>query len=480
MVDYEAIIIGAGVIGPVIATSFARQGRKVLLIERDWREPDRIVGELMQPSGLRSLRALGMIQAINNIGATPEIGYTIFYEGRKVHINYPSKADVAPTVPLKSCVFDGNDKVLDDDTLSAKDFEDDEFERGASFEHGKFITNLRNIAKAERNVTTLEGTVTRINQDATGVHGVKVKLPNGDIKEVTADLTVACDGIFSKYRKILGEDNVPTVESHFIALKLKNAELPVRNTGHVILGTEFSPILVYQITPEDTRILCAFNGPTLPRDIKGYLRQNVLPNLPQELQPSFEIALKDQVKTHPNQYLVAKQNDIPGYLVVGDALNIRHPLTGGGMTVGLNDVVLLMRLFEKIPTFSNREQVNEALLEFHYERKNLSGVINVLSFALFSLFAANDENLRILQRGCFKYFELGGTAISIPVGFLSGLIPKPFLLTWVFFKVAFYSIYCNFIEKGLIWLPVSIFQIFTILFTAAYVFTPYLYREIFS
>lgn len=481
MAEYEAIVVGAGVIGPAVATGLARQGRKVLLIERDWREPDRIVGELMQPGGLRALRSLGMVQAINNIEATPAVGYTIFYQGEKVAIPYLSKAEVPVVEKIETSVFDGNDKVLDDSTLKAKDYEEDEYERGVSFEHGRFITNLRNIAKNEKNITCLEGTVTEIINE-NGVKGVVVKTGENkeDIKKIYGDLTIVCDGIFSRFRKILAEDNVPKVDSHFIALKLKNAELPVKYTGHVILGTDFSPVLVYQITPTDTRVLCAYNDSKLPKDVKKYLRESVLPNIPEQLKSSFEKALEEPVKTHPNSYLPAKQNEIEGLLVLGDALNMRHPLTGGGMTVGLHDAALIVKLLAKVPKLSDRPTVLEILLDFHYERKNLSSVINTLSVALFALFAANNSNLIILQQGCFEYFQRGGECISIPVGFLSGLITRPFLLTWVFFKVAFYSVYINFINNGLLLLPLSIIQIFTVLFTAAYVFTPYLISEYFT
>jgi len=38
------------------------------------------------------------------------------------------------------------------------------------------------------------------------------------------------------------------------------------------------------------------------------------------------------------------RNSREGVLLAGDALNMRHPLTGGGMSVALNDVVLLTEL----------------------------------------------------------------------------------------------------------------------------------------
>lgn len=56
----EVIIIGSGVAGSAMAKALADQGRHVTVIERDLREPDRIVGELMQPGGIRALEKLGM------------------------------------------------------------------------------------------------------------------------------------------------------------------------------------------------------------------------------------------------------------------------------------------------------------------------------------------------------------------------------------------------------------------------------------
>lgn len=56
----DVIIVGAGVLGSAMAAVLARDGRRVTVIERDLKEPDRIVGELLQPGGYRALRELGM------------------------------------------------------------------------------------------------------------------------------------------------------------------------------------------------------------------------------------------------------------------------------------------------------------------------------------------------------------------------------------------------------------------------------------
>ena len=54
------VIVGSGVVGSVMAAILGKDGRKVTIIERDLNEPDRIVGELLQPGGFRALKDLGL------------------------------------------------------------------------------------------------------------------------------------------------------------------------------------------------------------------------------------------------------------------------------------------------------------------------------------------------------------------------------------------------------------------------------------
>ena len=58
--DQDVIVIGAGVVGTATAVTLAKQGHRVKVIERDMSEPDRIVGELMQPGGIIALQKLGL------------------------------------------------------------------------------------------------------------------------------------------------------------------------------------------------------------------------------------------------------------------------------------------------------------------------------------------------------------------------------------------------------------------------------------
>ena len=75
---HDIIIVGAGIVGAALSTALARAGRRVLVLERDLSEPDRIVGELLQPGGVRALQLLGLADTLEGIDAVPTEGYLIF------------------------------------------------------------------------------------------------------------------------------------------------------------------------------------------------------------------------------------------------------------------------------------------------------------------------------------------------------------------------------------------------------------------
>jgi hypothetical protein len=58
--EADVVIVGAGIVGCAAAVAFGKQGRSVILLEKSLKEPDRIVGELLQPGGVNALEQLGM------------------------------------------------------------------------------------------------------------------------------------------------------------------------------------------------------------------------------------------------------------------------------------------------------------------------------------------------------------------------------------------------------------------------------------
>jgi len=56
----EVVIIGGGVVGATMAIQFGKQGRQVVVFERQMQPPDRIVGEFLQPGGFQKMVQLGI------------------------------------------------------------------------------------------------------------------------------------------------------------------------------------------------------------------------------------------------------------------------------------------------------------------------------------------------------------------------------------------------------------------------------------
>lgn len=293
------------------------------------------------------------------------------------------------------------------------------------------------------------------------------------------------DGYASKFRKQY-LPHAPQVRSKFWGLELIDAELPCPNHGHVILS-DAPPILIYQIGAHETRILIDIpenlpSASTKAGGVKNHMLNVALPNLPECVRPSFKKALEDgKLRSMPNSFLPPTTQKIPGLVILGDALNMRHPLTGGGMTVAFNDVLLLSNLLSPahIPSLEDSQAVLTQLQAFHWRRKSSSSVINILAMALYSLFAADDPLLTTLQNGCFRYFQRGGACVSEPCGLLAGIIKKPSVLVYHFFSVAFYAVWCRLCD-GPIWrIPyVLLVEWVLVIWKACVVIGPYLLWEV--
>jgi squalene monooxygenase len=97
----------------------------------------------------------------------------------------------------------------------------------------------------------------------------------------------------------------------------------------------------------------------------------------------------------PNSFLPAIEQGGPatkeGVILLGDSWNMRHPLTGGGMTVAFNDVVMLRTLLGSVSNLGDWDEVRIILHKWHWGRKSLSSTINILSIALYDLFGADGE-----------------------------------------------------------------------------------------
>ncbi|KAL8228636.1 hypothetical protein R6Q59_000562 [Mikania micrantha] len=410
--DADVIIVGAGVTGAALAHTLGKEGCKIRVIERDLTEPDRIVGELLQPGGYLKLIELGLEDCVEEIDAQRVLGYALFKDGKSTKLSYPLEkfhSDVS----------------------------------GLGFHNGRFIQKMRDKVATLPNVELEQGTVTSLLEDEGMIKGVQYKTISGDVMKAFAPLTVVCDGCFSNLRRSLCKPQVD-VPSCFVGLVLKKCKLPYPNHGHVILADP-SPILFYPISSNEVRCLVDIPGQKLPSlsngDMSKYLKTIVAPQVPSEVHDAFMAAIDSgNIRTMPNKSMPASPILTPGALLLGDAFNMRHPLTGGGMTVALSDIVVLRDLLKPLHDFTDAHSLTKYLESFYTLRKPVASTINTLAGALYKVFCASpDQAMKEMREACFSYLSLGGACSSGPVSLLSGLNPSPFGLVLHFFAVAVYG-----------------------------------------
>ncbi|KAK4447784.1 squalene epoxidase-domain-containing protein [Podospora aff. communis PSN243] len=389
--QHEIIIVGAGIAGSAAAVAFARQGRQVLLLERSLKEPDRIVGELLQPGGVNALSELGLADCIDGIDATPIEGYHLYWKDQQASFWF---CDIGGTKP-----------------------------EGRSFHHGKFVSKLRQAASAYTNVTLLEATVVEIVRDGNSnrVAGVACASPDGQRTEFLAPLTILADGSNSNFRSQFTPYR-PKAQSRFWGLEMADAKLPIPRYAHAVLGRG-PPVLMYPISSHDVG--------------------RVLPIVPTNVRQQLSVAIENgRLGSMPNAWMPSTKNTTPGLVTIGDASNMRHPVTGAGMTVALKDAILLAEILNPVNArnLQNVSDISKRMSDFHWKRKGHSASLNILAQALYLLFVSQDPALQIMQRGFIRYVQDGEKNFAEAAWIMGGLPIKPWRLFYHFISVAVYSI----------------------------------------
>lgn len=395
---FDIIVVGAGVAGGIFAAS-QPDDRKILIIERDLHEPDRIVGELMQPGGIMALKQLNLDYLLENIDAQIVNGYNIIKGEEHFTIEYN---DVQNGIS------------------------------GLGLRNGKFLTNIREDLKKRKNVTLIQGNVTELIEQNEAVIGVRYVTEDGSTHAQTANLTLVCDGPMSILREELSKVH-KKVSSYFIGLIIRNLQLEHPFYGHMIISGD-SPILVYPVETNAYRILIDYPGTKPPRIGKKSIenfKEEVIKILPKEMVDAFIKAVEeDHIQVMPNHMMKNQAFQKEGVALLGDSFNMRHPITGGGMTACFNDIICINKSLTDVD-FDNKEQLQKAVNQYYLQRDKGVETINILANALYKVFVDKD-----LKDACFEYLQQGGDQANGPLAILAGINKDKKSLLKHFYKVS--------------------------------------------
>jgi len=410
--DTDVVIVGGGVAGASLGAALGKRGYRVVVLEQSLEEPHRIVGELLQPSGVQILKDIGLPECLENYDAQPVLGYGIFQGSTMLKLDYPRDARTGAIL------------------------------EGRAFHNGRLIMALRGAVQKTRTAELRQGKVMELLEETPGgrVTGVAYRTKeSSELRRITAPLTVVCDGLFSALNTTLTE-NVGQQRSSFLGLILRDAPYPLpAGAGHVFLADP-TPILLYPISHNEGRMLVDFPPGTLPtnkEDVKKHLLTHTRMQLPESLRDAFTAAVEDGWSTMPNRQMGARPVARPGTLLIGDALNVRHPLTGGGMTVAFTDVQNILRVLDSGLRDWNDQRHVDGLVQQHYATRGAPvAAINILADALYDVFGQKYSSLRA---ACFSYLSQGGEQAEGPIRLLSGVSRSQALLVAHFFAVALWG-----------------------------------------
>ena len=383
--ERDILVVGGGFVGMSAAAALASRGARVTVLETLPGPVSQFRGELIHPRGVRALNSLGLLDPLLRAGAVGVEGFAAC----------PGEGDAACILPYPT--HGGH---------------------GLGIDHGKMVMALRREVSRRPNVTLRQqARVDDVVREGDRVCGVR--LADGTVLE--ADLVVAADGRYSRLRKCIGLEPEVQLVSYTVAVSCEGPVLPWGMRGHVFLGAP-GPILAYPYGSNLTR-MCIDVPAGLARGKDGYvklIREQYARYVPEPLRS----AMLHSLAHHPfeacaTHVVETEACAAPGIALVGDAGGCTHPLTAGGMTTGMNDVLTLAECL------AEGDHGDGALAEYQKQRYRFIRMRSMFTEALYEVFRGTDAGSKTLQAGVFRYWKGSARARKSSMGILSGDESRP-------------------------------------------------------
>ena len=350
---YDTIIVGGRVAGAATALLLARQGQRVLVLERATYGSDTLSTHALMRGGVMQLARWGVLDRIVDAGTTPIRTTTFHYPDESLAV------DIAPG-PGFDALYAPRRTVLDTALVDAA------WDAGADFQ---FSTAAREVLKDHRG---------RI----TGVTGTDA---NGDPFTAWSHFVVGADGIRSM---VAGAVGAPVERAGFFAAApIYGYWSGIEATGYEwMYGPEASAGFI----PTNDGETCVFVGLSPERfaaargDISGAYH-SVLASIPQLADRLAEARPPARLRSFPGVRGFMRRAAGPGWALVGDAGYFKDPATAHGITDALRDAELLARAVDR-----------GTLAEYQAERDHMSLRLFTLTDAIASFQWSVDQVKQLL------------------------------------------------------------------------------------
>lgn len=308
---YDVVIVGARAAGAATAMLLARQGLRVLAVDRGRHGSDTLSTHALMRGGVLQLARWGLLERVRAAG-TPRVTRTTFHYGETaVAVDIQPKDGVDGLYAPRRTVLDA---ILVDAAVEA----------GAEVVHGVRMNRL---------LRGLGGQV----------QGVEIEAADGRTRRVRAARVVGADGVRSRVAREVGA----------------RTERSARVTGGVVYGYwsgldadgynwHFSPGVAAGVIPTNDGTVCVFASMPSRRFLDeirwdlatGYRRvlEEVSPSLAERVGGARKV---ENLRGFPGELGFLRQAWGPGWALVGDAGYFKDPITAHGITDALRDAELL-------------------------------------------------------------------------------------------------------------------------------------------
>jgi 2-polyprenyl-6-methoxyphenol hydroxylase-like FAD-dependent oxidoreductase len=331
--DFDLLVVGGGLAGASFATALAREGARVLVVERDRLYRDRVRGEVIAPWGCTEAKRLGLFDLLLNQCAREVPKLTYHVEGV-----------ATPTIDLRAA--------------------QPHLEPSLAFRHAEMQEVL--ITEAASAGATVWRPAKLAALTPGDAPAAEIAF-NGGIRTVRARLIVGADGRESQVGHLAGFERIRDPDELLAAGLLVQGEMDTDGAMHYLFGHQpGQAAAVCEVASGFFRLYLFHHTDATPRRLSGnrdvepafgYLRNSGVPG---EWLVGAE--LKGPLATFDGAHKWVVRPHRDGVVLVGDAAGASDPTWGSGLGRTLRDVRLLRDALVADPDW---ERAAEAYAEQH-------------------------------------------------------------------------------------------------------------------